>query len=160
MRYLFYLITCCCLLFGCSSAKKTVSTFNVMGLKNVIVYKTKKDYSKNVPIMYSQEIGSITSYPAPTDVQRFMELKPVELSNGYLLDQIGVNPNTVYLEYTLEEYSKLGEAPALETMISKIIDFSPFEELYNLGQPNEQNNTMEKINELIQSGAIETYRKI
>ncbi|UXX78998.1 hypothetical protein N7E81_16715 [Reichenbachiella carrageenanivorans] len=160
MRALIYIITCGLLLFGCSSTKTAVSTFNVMDLKNVIVYKCKKDYSNNVPIMYSEKIGSITSYPAPSDVQRFLDLKPFELSNGYFLDQIGVNPSTVYLEYTLKEYSELDEAPTLETMKSKIIDFSPFDELYNLGQPNEQNNTIEKINELIKSGEIKTYRKI
>lgn len=160
MRALIYIIIYGFLLFGCSSTKTAVSTFNVMDLKHVIVYKSKKDYSNNVPIMYSEKIGSIIAYPAPTDAKRFIELKPVELTSGFLLDQIGVTPNTVYLEYTLEEYAVLDEVPTLETMKSKIIDFSPFEELYNLGQPNEQNNTIEKINELIKSGAIETFRKI
>ena len=132
----------------------------MMDLKNVIVYKTENDYSNNVPIIYSERIESITSYPAPSDVKRFIELQPVELSNGLLLDQIGVNPNTVYLEYNLKEYSELDETPTLEIMKSKIIEYSPFSKFYNLGQPNEQNNSIEKINELIKSGEIEKYRKI
>jgi hypothetical protein len=153
------MISYCILLFGCSSTKKTISTFNVMDLKNVIIYKTEKDFSNKVPIMYSEKIGSITSYPAPTDVERFKELKPVELSNGYWLDQMGVNLSTVYIDYTLDEYSKLEETPALDTMKEKILGYSPFTELFNLGQPNEKNNTIEKLNELIKSGKIEEYRK-
>lgn len=145
------------LLLGCSTTKKT--SFNVMDLKTVIVYKTSRDYSNNVPIIYSKETGTITSYPAPTDVQRFKELKPIELKDGFLLDQIGVNPNTVYLEYTLDEYSSFKKAPSIESMVEKIIEYAPFVELYNLGQPNSKNNSIEKLNNLIQTNEIKALGK-
>ena len=160
MKFLIKIIIISVVLLGCRATRKTKSSsFNVMDLKNVVVYKSKSDYSNNVPIMYSKELGSIISYPAPTDVERFKELKPIELSEGYLLDQIGVNLRTVYLEYSLDEYSEFREAPSLETMTKKILEYSPFVELYDIGQPNEKNNSIDKLNKLIKSGEMEAYRQ-
>jgi hypothetical protein len=67
----------------------------VNALLHAVVYKTTKDYSKNVDIQLTDDKKSVASYPALTHVKR--ELMPVRLRNGCLLNQSGISANTVYL---------------------------------------------------------------
>lgn len=144
-------------MLGCSSVKKQNTL--IKDLKHVVIYKTKKDYNSNVPITYSKKINAITSYPAPSDVKPLINQRIISLKLGYKLDVIGVNTNTVYTNYTLKEYSELDRAPNLETLTKSIIDYEPYTELYDLGQLDDSNNTIGKINKLIKSGEIKPYKK-
>jgi hypothetical protein len=99
-----------------------------------IIYKTKGDYSKNVPVTLSDDKMKIVSYPAPQDVYTNGKLAyPTELVKGYLLDNRGIGPNTAFLKLTYEEYSKLTEAPNPNDLYNMIIDKNPITHMYNLG---------------------------
>lgn len=98
------------------------------------VYKTKADYSQNVPVTLSDDKTAIIAYPSPQDIYINGQLAtPTSLSNGYLLDNRGINANVAFLKMTYTEYSKLKEAPLLKIMYSQIIDKDPLTELCNCG---------------------------
>ena len=100
-------------------------------LPNVIIYKTKADYSKNVPIRLDDEKTTITSYPGQTDIKN---QEPRPLQYGFLLDKRGVNLNTAFLKYTYAEYMALKEIPSMAELFKNIIDADPFTEMYNCGK--------------------------
>ena len=77
-----------------------------------IIYKTKADYSKNVPVTLSDDKLHVVSYPAPQDVYFHGELAyPTQLAKGFLLDNRGISVNSAFISLTYEEYSKLPAAP-------------------------------------------------
>ena len=39
-----------------------------------------------------------------------------------LVDNKGINPQVAFLKFTYEEYSKLTEAPAMDTLMENILD--------------------------------------
>ncbi len=98
------------------------------------VYKTKADYTKNVPVTLSDDKTQIVAYPAPQDLYSNGKLAyPTALSNGYLLDNRGINANTAFLKLTYAQYSQLKEVPRLKDLFQQIIDKDPFTELCNCG---------------------------
>lgn len=106
-----------------------------------ILYKTKKDYSKNVPIAMNGAKNVIVSYPAPIDLKRGDELAyPTALIQGYYLDNLGIGPNVVYTSYTYEEYSKLGEVPTIDDLMNHIIDKYPLVEMYKTNEYRNSSN--------------------
>ena len=100
-------------------------------LPSVIIYKTKADYSKNVPITLNDEKTTITSYPGQTDIKN---QEPRPLKYDFLLDKRGVKPNTAFLKYTYDEYMALKEIPSMAELFKSIIDADPFTEMYNCGK--------------------------
>jgi hypothetical protein len=104
-------------------------------LAPLIIYKTKADYSSNIPITLNDTKDKIVSYPSILDV--YINGKPAlpdKLNNGFLLDNIGISPNTVYTSYTYQEYSQLNEVPSIEQLMKSIIDYDPILEMYNCGK--------------------------
>ncbi|MCL2510737.1 MAG: hypothetical protein FWF09_01665 [Bacteroidales bacterium] len=100
-------------------------------LPNVIIYKTKADYSKNVPIGLDDERASIVSYPGQTDLKG---QEPIPLKYGFLLDRRGIRPNVAFLKYTYDEYLALEKLPSMAEMFANIIDADPLTEMYNCGK--------------------------
>ena len=49
-----------------------------------------------------------------------------------MLDRRGIGPNTAFTSYTYEEYAALPEAPKPDSLMARIIDSTPFTELYAL----------------------------
>ena len=96
-----------------------------------VVYRTARDYTNNVPVTMNANRTRITSYPDPADL-RNAEQKPLPLGHGYLLDRRGITPNTVFLDYTYEQYAALPEAPNRATLMAHITDRNPFTEMYSL----------------------------
>lgn len=118
-----------------------------------IIYKTKKDYSRNVPVIMNKEHTQIISYPAPTDIYYRGELSyPTPLKDGYLLDNRGIGINVAFLSYTYEEYSKLKAVPSMEELKERIIDHYPLTELWNCGLRSQYKDEIKELNELIESG--------
>src|SRR5436309_2146351 len=75
---------------------------------HAMVYKTKANYSKLVPVDMSDDKTQIASYPAPTDVVSGSGYAtPTQLHSGYLLDNRGIGKNAAFLKLTYEEYAKL-----------------------------------------------------
>lgn len=119
-------------------------------LATAMVYKTKADYQNNVPVTMDSVRKNIISYPAPTDLYYKGKLAiPTELKEGYLLDNRGINKNSVFTSFTYQEYSKLKSAPGIEILLMHIIDRDPFIELYNCGNRNKFKNEVKELNKLI-----------
>jgi hypothetical protein len=124
-----------------------------------IVYKTKGDYNNNVPVTLSEDKSKIVSYPAPVDLYYRGKLAyPTKLAKGFLLDNRGISPNTVFLKITYEEYSKLNSAPAMDELMKMIIDTVPFTEMYNLGVRNRFKNEVEEIDSIIKKHKLDSFQ--
>ena len=155
-----------CSVTACSSSKKSggeqVVKENVdyTGAPTTI-YKTTKDYSKNVPVTLSDDKSKIVSYPAPSDIYYKGELSyPTELTNGYLLDNRGVSINTAFIKYTYDEYSKLKEVPDLKTLYNLIIDKNPIVEMYNCGNRYRFKDVVPELNSIIDNQKLNSFKKI
>jgi hypothetical protein len=98
----------------------------------------------------NSEKTKIISYPGPTDVFYKGKLaKPTPLKNGYLLDNRGINENTVFLNYTYEEYSRLTEAPSLQEMILRVAEKNPMVEIIDCGLRYQYKDEVKELNALI-----------
>lgn len=118
-------------------------------LRPSIVYKTKKDYSNNVSIGYKN--GEIVSYPGPSDA---VHQRPVSLANGYLLKAMTGN---VFLGTTITELVNTGNDGDWNKfmVISNIIDYHPFTEVYDC-KPGVD---VDYLNQIILSGKLKTECK-
>lgn len=116
-------------------------------LPHVIIYKTKADYSNLVPVTMNRERTKIVSYPAKSDIRP--SAKPVALVDGWYLDRRGIGPNTVFTDYTYEEYSHLEKTPSAAQLMEHIIEKYPLLELHDCGT---ESLTPDQLNDLIKSG--------
>ena len=146
-------------LVGCTTSRKSTNnetiSFNsvVEAMPAVVIYKTKKDYSQNVPVGLSEDKMKIVSYPAISDVKIGGKYPyPTQLEDGYLLDNRGISQNVAFLSYTYEEYAALPATPSVSTLMEKIIDKDPLIEIHNCGNRSQYNNLIKELNEMIRSG--------
>jgi hypothetical protein len=151
------------LFFSCTSRKNRNDAGN--NTKNeqaisvgqpIIIYKTKIDYSQNVAVTLSEDKSEIISYPHPKDVFYASKLAhPIELDNGYLLDNLGINIHTAYLSLTLKEYSQYEKVPSMKEFYQLIIDKNPLTEFYNCGNRQNLKNELVEINSIVKKGNLE-----
>lgn len=135
---------------NCMKNQKGNKSSQSSAVQQTIVYKTIGDFNNLVPITMNENRTEILSYPAPTDlVVNGKVTIPTQLKNGYLLDNRGVNINTVFLKYTYEKYSKLENAPNLEEMMQNIAEKYPLSELINCGPRSQFKDEVKEINSLI-----------
>lgn len=117
-----------------------------------IIYKTRKDYSQNVPVQMNREKTKIVGFPAPSDLRIKGELQtPRKLNDDFLYDRRGISINTVFLKITYKEYAELKKAPLVDEMMQMIIDKNPMVELYYCPELK-QNSDSEIMNKLIKEG--------
>ena len=136
------------MMFSCKASK--FSQEPAEALAPVLVYKTKADYSRLVPVTLNETGDKLVSFPAPTDLYTNGILAmPLQLDKGYLLDMRGVHANTAFTSYTYEAYSKLESPPSVQDLISSIIDPDPFEELFDCGNRSQYKNLERDLNKLI-----------
>jgi hypothetical protein len=158
MKSLFALALIICIsVTGChtcrKSEKSTVST-NFPG-PPTIVYKMKKDYSQNVPVILSDDKKTIVSYPAVEDVMLNGKYPvPTLLKDGYYLDNRGIGPNVAFIKFTYQEYSKLTVTPTVEELLAVIIDKDPILEMYDCGNRLRFTDIETELNQLIESGDL------
>lgn len=127
----------------------SVVTAQVQG-PHAIVYKTRKDYSKLVPVTFSADGKQIVSYPAPEDLKAGDKyLYPTRLHNGYLLDNKGIGPNTAFLNISYERYARLKTAPSMAQLQRMILSRSPFKELCDCGPLNSYREPAKELNAAI-----------
>lgn len=88
-------------------------------MPKALAYKTDGDYRLNVPITLNSSRTEIVSYPAPTDIN--LDMAPVALADGWLLDRRGVGENTAFTTYTYSEYASLSQAPTVEQLLAAVI---------------------------------------
>ncbi len=95
---------------ACCSTKKTENLKSsdqvfLPGPK-VIIYQTKNDYSKFVPVILSEDKKSIESYPDIKDIYLNGNLAyPTQLHHGYWLDNRGISKNVAYFQPLICMYS-------------------------------------------------------
>ena len=100
----------------------------------------------------NKERTKIVGFPAPSDLIINDELQtPIALDNGFYYDRRGVSINTVFLNMTYVDYSKLTKAPSVKEMLKMIKDTNPIAELYYC-YGLKQNSTTEEMNALIKAG--------
>lgn len=120
-------------------------------LAPLILYKTKADYSNNIPIVLNDNKDKIVSYPSIKDVTINGQFaRPYKLRKGFLLDNIGISVNTVYTSFTYEEYSRFKDVPTIEEFYKRIIDKDPFIAIYKCGKRTEFKST-DEVNLLIKN---------
>lgn len=117
------------------------------------IYKMKRDYSHNVPVTMNSERTEIVSYPAPSDLKSGDQLAlPTRLHKDYWLDNRGINNNSVFLDYTYEEYAAMPQAPSPEEMMKHILDTDPFTEIVLCGPRYQYDDIVSELNEMIDLG--------
>jgi hypothetical protein len=157
MKFYFFLLI---IIFSIACTSQKNANMTDLDFSNPItyVYKTKADYSKNVPVLLSDDKKIIVSYPAPTDVYYNGNLAyPNNLPKNYLLDNRGIGLNVAFLKMTYDEYSQLKAVPSLKELYDQIIDKDPLTELCNCGNRN-QFNDIEVLNQLVKKNLSKCKR--
>ncbi|HQN98502.1 MAG TPA: hypothetical protein PKU86_03530 [Bacteroidales bacterium] len=122
----------------------------------IMVYKTRNDYSKLVPIVLSPNKDSVLNYPHPQDLKQGNSFRyPVLLEEGYLLDRKGIQAGTAFLKITYEEYVELNELPSPDQLLEMIADADPFTELYRCRINLADNKRIDTLNAWIRNRQLE-----
>lgn len=138
-----------CLLPGIAPAQRA------MPGPHVLVYTTKKNYSKQVPVILSADRKTITSYPDPTDIKNGgKKIRPVQLHKGYWLSPAGVGTHTAFLALTYDAYAALPQPPAVEEMYKGIKDKQPVAAVYDCGPKSHYKHVTAEINHLIDADSL------
>lgn len=88
---------------------------------HAVIYKTNGDYNDYVTALYDKKTGTFISYPAPSDIQP-VESAPLPLADGWLLDRRGtIGDATVFLRWTMSQYSKLAKVPSIDELRQAIM---------------------------------------
>jgi len=150
------------LLSGCHCSKKVTKSITVEqkivrpvvnATAPALVYKTRKDYTLNVPVIMNIEKTKIVSYPDPNDIYYNGKLSyPTPLEKGFLLDNRGIGPNVAFLNLTYEAYSQLKETLTMQQMMDHLLDKSPLLELWNCGPRGNFKDEVNELNILIEKG--------
>jgi hypothetical protein len=120
-----------------------------------LVYKTRADYDKLVPVIMNDAKTVIVSYPHPNDVKNSQGLMmPVQLKKGYLLDKKGIGKNVAFLNITYEEYAKLSEPPEMEQLEKLILDKDPLVELCDCGNITRFTDPVNQLNDYIKHHSL------
>jgi hypothetical protein len=126
-----------------------------------IVYRTRSDYSANVPVILSDDRSMIVSFPDIKDIYFNGTLsRPTRLTDGYLLDNRGIGPMVAFLSYTYEDYSRLASTPSVEELMNHIIDKDPLAEMYQCGLRSSYSNAEQELNVIITSGKLQSFKKL
>jgi hypothetical protein len=126
-----------------------------------IIYKTKADYSRYVPVMLSEDKKNLVSYPDIRDVYYKGKLAyPTLLTDGFLLDNRGIGPNAAFLNFTYEAYSGLSKTPTADELMKSILDPDPITEMYNCGYRSKYADPEKELNALITSGKLKDFKKL
>ncbi len=119
----------------------------------LVVYKTKADYSKLVPVILSCDKTHIISYPHPKDLEQNGKFRyPTPIGDGYLLDNKGITKDVAFLEYTYEEYHSFCDTPGCDSLYWHIQDIDPLTEFLICGSRNNYDGDTERLLEKIKQG--------
>ncbi len=120
----------------------------------LIIYKTKKNLDKYVPVTLSADGKSIVSYPAPGDI--YINGKPAYptiLAKGYRLDNRGLNENSAFLNITYTAYRKMKQVDPIMLM-KHIKSAHPFISMYKCGSRATHKHLVADLNRQINSGKL------
>ena len=149
------------ILFSCKAQKEIQPMVSSTPSPPVYIYKTTGDYFINVPVILSEDKTEIVSYPDPSDVMIGSKLAvPTKLTNGFLLDNRGINKNVAFLNYSYSDYYNLKEAPSIEKLMEAIKDKNPLVELYYCGQKSNFQNVEKELNKIIKKSDLTMFIKL
>jgi hypothetical protein len=115
-----------------------------------LVYKTRADYARLVPVIMNDAKTVIVSYPHPNDLKNSQGyLLPVQLKKGYLLDKKGIGKNVAFLNVTYEEFAAFSEPPSMEQLEKLILDKDPLLELCDCGTLTRFTDPVNQLNDYI-----------
>ena len=125
----------------------------VGAIPHVIIYKTTRDYSQNVPVTMDAARERIMSYPDPADVRG--NCRPQQLDGGFLLDNRGIGETVAFLSYTYDEYAALPAAPSMQELLAHIVDRHPLAQIVDCGSRNSfRGNLVDAVNEYINANGL------
>jgi len=138
-----------------SSGKTTISQ------PPIVIYKTKRDYSKNVAVLLSDDKKEIISYPHPLDLSGITskEVMPIRLHDGYYLDRRGINKNVAFLTLTYRSYSKLRKPLSIDQIKRAILDNDPLVEMYMCNRISPNKNMIQQFNAMIDKNELSVMCK-
>jgi len=127
----------------------------------IVIYKMKRDYSRNVPVLLSDDKSEIVSYPHPMDLigMTSKEVMPIRLHDGYYLDRRGINKNVAFLNISYNSYRKLRKPLGNKEIEKLIVDRNPLTQILICSNLTYSENNIEKINSMIDKGEISTICK-
>lgn len=127
----------------------------------VIIYKTREDYFDKVPVTLSEDKTEVVSFPGIKDIYYKGSIAyPTRLHNGFLLDNRGIGPNSAFLDYSYEAYSKLPATPTANELVDKILDKDPFMVTYNCGSRFEYKDAVVELNRHIDENNFGSFTKL
>jgi hypothetical protein len=141
---------------------KDVSSGKVLISKPpILIYKMKRDYSRNIPVLLSDDKKEIVSYPHPMDIMGMAsnDVMPIRLHDGYYLDRRGINKNVAFLRITYGSYRKLRKPLSIKEIEKNIIDRNPLVEIYSCPSLSEKENIVSILNSAIDSKTLSNLCK-
>lgn len=126
-----------------------------------VIYKMKRDYSRNVPVLLSDDKSEIVSYPHPMDLigMTSKEVMPIRLHDGYYLDRRGINKNVAFLNISYNSYRKLRKPLSIKEIEKLILDRNPLTEIFTCTNHTYSEKNIDKINSMIDRGEISSICK-
>lgn len=125
----------------------------VDAMPHVIIYKTTRDYSQNVPVIMDAACERIVSYPDPADLRG--NCRPQPLEGGFLLDNRGIGETVAFLSYTYDEYAAMPSAPSMDDLLKHIVDRHPLERIVDCGNRSAfKGNLVDAVNEYIKANGL------
>jgi hypothetical protein len=127
----------------------------------ILIYKMKRDYSRNIPVLLSDDKKEIVSYPHPMDIMGMAsnDVMPIRLHDGYYLDRRGINKNVAFLRITYGSYRKLRKPLSIKEIEKNIIDRNPLVEIYSCPSLSEKENIVSILNSAIDSKTLSNLCK-
>lgn len=153
-------------LFSCNCMQKTSNKQNsqkevsIPGPR-VIIYKTKADYSKNIPVLLSPDKKSVVSYPDIRDIKIDDQYTyPTQLKDGYLLDNRGITVDVAFINLTYEEYAALPKTPNSQELLLMVIDKKPIKKMYMCGLKSKFTDLEQQLNDSIQNNNFSSFTRL
>ena len=116
-------------------------------LPEATAFRMSGDYSKNVAVTLSPD-GELQYFPAPSDITADSE--PIELGDGWWLNNQGLGPNSVFTKYTFAEYAALPEVPSPEQLKLSVIPGAKVTGFIELPvKIGEANNNIEELKKYV-----------
>lgn len=168
LKFLLLITIMCFVAAGCRSNRKSVEMesgvpygattlpprpigVGQMTEPQAVIYQTNVDVSDKVPIELNAD-GSLRSFPDPADINPYQA--PLALVDGWLLDRRGsIGHGTVFLKYTYNEYSSLGEVPSLDELLAAVVPDAKVTMALRLNMPaSVARNDTATVNAMIRAG--------
>lgn len=161
MKFIIKRYVICAVILISTACMRQSTPITLSDTASLIMYKTKADYSSYVPVRLSADGKQIIAFPAPQDVKKGEHYRyPLQLKEGYWLDQQGVGPHTAFLDITYPEYAALTTAPTPTQLMQRILVKQPFTEMYACGKASDYEDIESVLNEMIVKGKLDQFRSL